>query len=396
MSERSVAGLAGSYEPGTPGDWSGSPPRTIQEALDRLAAGGGSPTPPPGVVFNPDPPGSRTTSVRSDRSAGQGVIDVGAVGVTQLGSDSGGGAGICFDDYDTCAGGIDNTIGGRAASCGGGESNQCRGDHSVIAGGHGNFCNAAGAGHHSTVGGGENCQMNCSHGTIGGGHNNQIQVSGNTSDGGTIGGGIGNSVHNAIATVNAGTIAGGEGGTVSADHGTIPGGLNNTVSAVGGIASGIEASAIRVGEEAHASGPTTSDAGKFIARRLVMFAAAVPADGAPHQLGFGLNGAQTWNGEDGKAYLLELQCVARGVVAAAPCAATAAISVVARCDGGVLTIPAQTTTAAGDTALRWGGTVPTFTVSSPAGPLLAIALTVPATAAVCNATAVLTVSEVSA
>lgn len=47
MSERSVAGLAGSYEPSTPADWSGAPPRTIQEGLDRLAAavaggGGGS------------------------------------------------------------------------------------------------------------------------------------------------------------------------------------------------------------------------------------------------------------------------------------------------------------------------------------------------------------------
>jgi hypothetical protein len=102
---------------------------------------------PGAVVFDPNPPGSPTTNIRSNRSANQSPITGGGtVGATNLGSDTTGVTTGVSATYATIGGGDQNVTSSSYATVPGGIGNQATGRASLA---EGNASTASGAASHA-------------------------------------------------------------------------------------------------------------------------------------------------------------------------------------------------------------------------------------------------------
>ena len=148
--------------------------------LEVLLAKGGA-TAFQAVVFDPNPPGTPTTTIRSNRSANQGAVAPGLAGATQLGSDQIGVVGVTAN-YGTVGGGDANSVTGQNGTVPGGLQNISAGAHSSAVGQlctsvgdssstEGNSCVAFGRGAHaegvSTHANGENSHAEGQNNTAG-------------------------------------------------------------------------------------------------------------------------------------------------------------------------------------------------------------------------------------
>jgi hypothetical protein len=124
--------------------------QVVSEGIDPNAGGGGGGGGNPAVVFDPNPPGTPTTNIRSNRSANQSHIAEPIVGATNLGSDTIGTTPGVTAPYAAALGGDRNTAAGQYSAIGGGSQNWASGEAAAIGGGAGN----AASGDLSTVGGG--------------------------------------------------------------------------------------------------------------------------------------------------------------------------------------------------------------------------------------------------
>ena len=97
--------------------------------------GGGGTGCPPAVVFDPNPPCTPTTNIRSARSANQSAITGTPVGATNLGSDTSGTSAGVSGDYATVGGGDQNVAAGVAATAPGGFLALALADFAVALGG---------------------------------------------------------------------------------------------------------------------------------------------------------------------------------------------------------------------------------------------------------------------
>lgn len=204
---------------------------TYPEAARSTGGGGGC---PPAVVFDPSPPCTPTTSLRSNRSANQSPIAEPVVGATNLGSDTsgvsvgvtgnyatvlGGDQNTATADYATVVGGSENTAGGETSFLGGGFGNKALGGNSAIGGGEFNIASGASSsiasGNDSTVAG-DGAAMAGGEGNTAFGAQSAVAGSSNNASGNqsVVGGGTGNSAGYAPVsfTISAGgtlvTIAG--------------------------------------------------------------------------------------------------------------------------------------------------------------------------------------------